>query len=990
MLALVSARTHILTIVLLATIQGFAYAQEASISGVVRDATSGVMPGVTVEVTSPALIERVRTSVTNAQGLYRVLSLPPGTYTVTFTLDGFTTISREDVELSSGFTANIGAEMAVGNVTETVTVTGASPVVDVQNVRTQRVMNRETIDVIPTGSRSFDNLGALIPGVSVNAAFTSRQDVGGTAANGLQWLAIHGGRTRDQQQSVDGMYVGAIHAVDGSSTFNGFADGATQEITLGISAHSAEAETGGIQVNIIPKSGGNDFSGNVYATWANRGMQSDNFDSELASKGLKAPNPINYLSDFSPTIGGPIKRDRLWFFGGFRDWRRSTLETDRYADTSTSDFVYTPDMSVEPENRSVTRDVFGRMTWQVSPRNKLSFFHDFNRKAEPFNKGGGTQQARQALQDTTTDFRITQVTWSAPISNNLLFDAGFSLSTILFTTRLQSDAVPPAITERSCNCLFNATRLNFPGVPRFVGHQGPRDVTGQNYQIKAAMTYVTGGHNFKVGLVLHPAHAFTDVFAYGKDALNYDLLLLNGVPNRVVYTSLPYVIEDSYLKTALFAQDQWTVGRMTANLGLRFEMMTTSYPDYQIEATPWVPARTYTGKEVLNWKDMSPRLGVSYDVFGTGRTAIKASLSRYVTAQTNDVTRRVNPPIASTNTLQRTWTDLNGDFKPQGDPTNPAAHEELGPSPNENFGKPIVPITYDPNWTHGFGIRPSQWELSAGIQHELRPGLSAEATFFRRSYGNFDVIENLSVSPSDYDPYCITAPSDSRLKGGGGQQVCGLYDLNPAKVGQVSRYRTVESAFGDRSQTWQGFDLSVNGRIRDLVTLQGGLSSGSATTDTCNVTVDNPSKLYCHTEEPYLTQVKLMGSVNLPWQVTVAASVQSIPGAQVGGTYIALNSEIQPSLGRALSTRSTAAVNIVEPGTTYAERLNQVDLRLTWRPPTLGESTRLRVNLDLFNMTNGNAVLSHSNTYGRNGATWLRPTRILTGRVLKIGAQVDF
>ena len=983
-------RSHlILTVVLLAMLPGLAYAQDGAISGVVRDETGGVLPGVTVEASSPALIERVRVGVTSDQGLYRILELPPGIYAVTFALSGFSTHVREGIELTAGFTAPVNVEMGVGNVEETVTVTGQSPVVDVQNVRTQRVMTREVIDVIPTGSRSFDNLGALIPGMSVAAAFTSRQDVGGTTANGLQWLSIHGSRRRDQQQSVDGMYIGAIHAVDGSSTFNTLADGATEEISLGISAHSAETETGGVQVNMIPKSGGNDFSGTVYGSFANEGMQSDNFDDELAATGLRAPNPINYLSDFSPTIGGPILRDRLWFYGGFRDWRRVTYEVNRPADTDTSDFVFTPDLSTRAENRSVTNDGFLRLTWQTTPRNKLTFFHDHNRKDEPFNIGGGTIQARQALQDQTTSFRVTQATWTSPVTNNLLFEVGFSRATISFDTALQSDALPPSFKERTTNALFNATRLAFPGVPRFVGHQGPRLVTGQNYQIKGSITYVTGGHNMKFGAVIHPAHALTDVYGYGPNALNYDLLLLNGVPNQVIFTSLPYTIEDSFLKTAFFAQDQWTFDRVTVNAGLRFEMMGSSYPDYQIPATAWLPSRTYAGADILKWQDLSPRLGVAYDIFGDGRTAVKASLSRYVVAETNDITRRVNPPISTTNSLTRTWTDLNGDFRPQGDPVNPAPNGELGPSPNVNFGRPVIPITYDPDWTEGFGVRPSQWEMSAGIQHEVRPGLSAEASFFRRSFGNFNVIENLAVSPSDYDPFCITAPSDARLPGGGGQEICDLFDLNPAKVGQVDSFRTAESTFGKQRQTWQGVDLTVNGRILDMVMLQGGLSAGSASTDTCDVTVDNPGNLYCHTEEPYLTQVKFLGSVSLPWQIAISGSFQSIPGPAISATYFALNSQIIPSLGRPLSTRSLAAVNIVEPRTLYGERLNQVDFRVTWVSDDLGRS-RLRVNFDLFNLANENAVLSQSNRYGTTGAGWQRPTSILTGRLFKIGAQLDF
>jgi hypothetical protein len=258
------------------------------------------------------------------------------------------------------------------------------------------------------------------------------------------------------------------------------------------------------------------------------------------------------------------------------------------------------------------------------------------------------------------------------------------------------------------------------------------------------------------------------------------------------------------------------------------------------------------------------------------------------------------------------------------------------------------------------------------------------------------------VSPSDYDPYCVTAPVDSRLPGGGGQQICGLNDLKLTKVGQVQTVRTTSETYGDQIERWQGLDLTLQARLPNHAIVQGGFSGGSLLTDECDIVtkVDNPSTFNCRQESAFLTQIKLLGSYPLPWGLQVSGTFQSLVPAPVGGAnfnynyfglpanYVASSAQVAPSLGRALSSGGNVTVNVITPGTFYPERTNQFDLRLS-RTLNLGQ-TRLQGLLDLFNVFNSNAVQRQNGSYGTNGATWAAPQAIIPGRLLKFGVQFRF
>jgi hypothetical protein len=390
---------------------------------------------------------------------------------------------------------------------------------------------------------------------------------------------------------------------------------------------------------------------------------------------------------------------------------------------------------------------------------------------------------------------------------------------------------------------------------------------------------------------------------------------------------------------------------------------------------------------------------------------LKGSLNRYVLQENVGRASTLNL-IGSNNSDTRRWTD-NGDFIVQGDPLDRTANLELGPSTNLNFGRPVGNISYDPAWARGFGLRPYNWETSMALQHELIPRLSVNAAYFHRTYGNFTATDNRAVTASDFSPYCVTAPADPRLPTSG-QRICGLFDLNPNQVGKIANVVTAASNYGDQYERWNGVDVTTTARLPKVL-LQGGLSTGKTTADNCDIVTRYPqvvspqppgsdfivasgvlaapqtgyaSTEFCHIETPFLTQVKLLGSYTLPWDVQFAATFQSIPGRPLLANAVFTSAQIAPSLGRPLAAASTASVNIVRPGTLFMDRLYQLDLRFakTFRV----RQTRLQGIVDLYNALNNNTDLVLNTTYGSTGATWLQPSVILPPRLIKLGVKIDF
>jgi hypothetical protein len=964
---------------LVVLVSAAAWAQSGSvIAGVVKDTSGAIMPGVTVEASGPALIEKVRTAVTDGAGQYKIVNLVPGVYTVTFSLPGFNTVRREGLELTSSFTATVNADLRVGALEETVTVTGASPTVDTQNVVQQQVMTRDVLNAIPAGMKSTGQVGVLIPGVT-----STSQDVGGTAFSAVG-LAIHGSRLNEQAALYDGMNFNNGQGRGGQFIAIVTNDATVQEMAIETAGLSAESEASGVRINLVPRDGGNRFSGLVIGSFSNHHLQSNNLNDNLRARGLTSSTRVKRTYDVDPAVGGPIVRDKLWFWGSVRAQSSELTLAGIYYNLTPTGHAYTPDFSRPADSLEKNTNQSLRLTWQATPRNKVSVQHQNAGQERPFygySLGQLTNAPEAIYYSKSAPMYQTQASWNAPVTSRLLFEAGALYNNKDYPTQPQKTNAPdqPAYTDLGTGYTWGNYANTF-------GHNA-----SHNFNTRFAASYVTGSHALKAGFTFMHLWAWTS-----SDVVNngMTLQLRNGVPTQVTVFATPFsfyeLLDANY---GVFVQDQWTHKRLTLNAGVRFDALENRVPAQTIGPGPQVPTRNLTFDEVRGvprWRDVTPRLGAAYDLFGNGRTAVKASIGKYLEAPNPPTfTRPANPAGALVQSATRTWNDRNGDFVPQAD--------ELGAITPTNFGSTNVSTRYDPEvLTH----RGYNWEVAAQVQHQLVPRVAVGGGYFRRWFGNMRVTDNLSVTPADYSPYCVTAPADGRLPNGGGYEVCGLYDVN--RLVPQNNVISLASKFGDAKEIYNGFDLTMNARLPSGIVLSGGPSIGRTESDYC-FTVDSPQGtglppnqgatsaaglLYCHVKPPFQTNLKLLGVYPLPWAgVQVAATFQSLPGPQILASRSYSNAEIAPSLGRNLATgaNGVASVPLVQPGTMYDERLYQLDLRAS-KIFRVG-ATRLQANLDLYNVANAGSILSINTTYGPN---WLRPTNVLQGRLLRFGGQLDF
>src|SRR5687767_10877285 len=362
-----------LAVVLLVLVPSAAFAQ-GSITGTVRDASGAVLPGVTVEASSDALIEKVRTAVTDGSGQYRIVDLRAGTYALSFTLPGFATVQRAGVELTGLITAIVNVDMRVGAVEETVTVTGESPIVDVQSVRRQTTIDGDVLGAIPT-ARGYAGVMLLIPAIQTQGNSPSNIQ----ATPGMVVFGTAGGRNGNEGRlQVDGLGVGAARNGGGVSGYNADIANA-QEISFTVSGGLGEAEVSGPNLSVVPKTGGNQVRGSVYLAGVSSGMVGSNYTPELQAAGLGTPGRLLKLWDYTAGIGGPIRKDRLWYFLNLRNQGSHSSVSGMFANRNAGDptkWVYEADPTRQSRTAGSWSVAALRLTVQATPRNKFNVYWD--------------------------------------------------------------------------------------------------------------------------------------------------------------------------------------------------------------------------------------------------------------------------------------------------------------------------------------------------------------------------------------------------------------------------------------------------------------------------------------------------------------------------------------------------------------------------------------------------------------------------------------
>jgi hypothetical protein len=987
-------RFRLVVPLVLATVSGvalpptdsYAQGQSGSIAGIVRDSSGAVLPGVTVEAASPALIEKARTVVSDGQGQFKIADLRPGTYTVTFTLTGFSSVKRDGIELTSGFTANVNADLRVGAVEETVTVTGESPIVDTQNTVRLATVSRQTMDVLPT-DRNFVSFAAMTPAVLVTGV---RQNVGGSIPETGMNLVVHGSRASDSLVTVEGMPIINGGGTGGLMYGNYLNNALAQEITFQTDSHNAEFERATVYSNFIPKEGSNQFRGSFLSRYAGEGWQSDNLSDDLIAQGLRTGNRINRIWDLNPAAGGPILPDRLWVYASYRHWGTYNTVAGSFKDKDFSALFYEP---TDEQNLFPVWHQSGvaRFTTQINQRNKVNVYTDWQYTYF----GNCFVPTLLTALSACPEFKnipqyIVQGSWSSPVTNKLLLEAGGTITPQDFHGYRRPGVSPTqfAISDP----------LAPPGYPTTWGSSptsyGYNRSDQMNYRGSAA--YVTGSHAVKVGFTLMQAWRFNTQEPNNSVTLS----LRNRVPFSLTQYATPIQFHETLrYNMGLYAQDQWRLSRMTLNFGVRLDFLNARVDAQELPAGPFTPARRFDEIEnVPNWKDIDPRFGVSYDLFGDGRTAVKASIGRYVVGESYAIARAVNPVQSTLNQVTRTWSSPSGTYNPfiDCDLTNPEANSRFpgqvacGPISNPLFAQVTTRTTnYDPEIVEGWHVRPNNWELQFSVQRELLPRVSVYGGYTRRWFGNLFATRNLNVSNADFTHYCVPVPTDSRLPGGGGGQLCGLYDVNRA----ISPNNLIfnSSSIGGIEDVYDGFDFDVNARLGRGVLLSGGVSLGRERINNCNLIDDRSlayggsrTEAYCDTRPPFQPQVKGQLAYPLWRDINIAATFQSLSGPQLSANYPLTNAIAAPSLGRNF-TNVPPTVDLLPNGTMYGDRIFQTDLRLT-RTFRSGRTT-IRPTVSVYNLFNANPV----QTYNQNfGSAWLSPIVIMQSRFADIGVQVDF
>jgi Carboxypeptidase regulatory-like domain len=982
-----------------------AHAQSA-FTGTVKDTSGAVLPGVTVEAASDALIEKTRSVVTDANGGYRLVDLRPGTYSLTFSLEGFSTVKRDAIQLESNFVMTVNSEMKVGALEETLTVTGDAPTVDVQSTTKSQVLNREALDAIPTG-RTIQGMGQLITGVSLN-----QPDIGGSKAMQQTYMSAHGAGASQTTVQVDGLMVNGLD-VDGAvqSYFN---SSMSQEMVYTTSGASADVAGGGVRLNMIPRDGGNTTSGSLFLGYQNDSFQSDNVTDSLRARGLKTTDGIGKLSNVEGAMGGPIKKDKVWYFASARLFLLDTLPANTFygvAGTG-SNFeapVASSEKGVDPQS---IKSIQARMTWQISPKNKLSVYNDRLLKNRGSAMTAGFDPDTAGVVWNSPIYTTGSVKFSSTASSKIFVEAGFSTNYERYNTLYQ----PGLEKERGTPEWYSV--INRQDTSR--GTQWGAATTNQGmypdrFAAMGSVSYVTGNHNVKVGMADTWGRYRQFRSANGDIRAQFQ----NGVPFQAVILNTPLNYQDD-LKAdfGVFGQDSWTINRLTLNYGARWEYFAHGIPAESSVAGRFVAARNVGPIDMPTWKSIAPRAGIVYDLFGNQKTAIKASFGKYMQAGTTGFANSQNPlNLITTQTVA--WNDLNKDGIPQGELG--CVYQSAGCELNlagqlpANYGSSST-ISYSPDISRMYNV-----EETVSIQHELRRGVSVSGGWYHREYFNLRRRFNTGVGLNDFTPFTLYSPVDGAA--------ITYYNVSAAKAAQLVT-NLVDQNAPDRTMQYNGFEYNFSARVGKGITLFGGGMTERMLTNTCDDGWNPNLLLYCDQSQnslPFRTQFKIAGSIPMKYGINVGVAFQSLPGYLYGtSSQYALTGVSGPSgittnnppagassvwqitrtttytasspcvaAGKCTAgqlvdpgmTQSSLSVPLVAPMTEYGDRINQLDVNIA---KTIKLSRiSIQPKIDFFNLLNRAPV---TNVLGLNYGTaaYQQPSVVLNPRTFQLGAVVRF
>jgi hypothetical protein len=964
---------------------------QSSFAGLVRDDSGAVLPGVTVEAASPALIEKVRVATTDGEGRYRVVDLRPGLYKLTFTLPGFSTVVWSDLELSADVVVTINADMKVGALEEAITVTGQTPTVDVQQASQTLVLQRTTLDALPT-ARTYNSYATLAPALKATTP-----DVGGSLMTNPTMNRGHGMPSSQTALLIDG-FIANLYAGGLATPYFNEVVGA--EITVTTSANPAETAAGGFRQSVILRDGGNRFGASGYAGGSAGSWIAAPVSDEMRRRGVRTGNTVEHIQLLNGTFGGPIVKDRLWFLSGARH-ASSTFRPANFPE----DVVLPTGDSLVTDTQDYIRDVTLRLTAQAAPSVKVSGYLQRIFKHYVFT-GANVDPASAMKRDPkhgTEALGFLKGTWTP--MNRILVEGGYGTAIQFVRADPVVDYlnVAPFTPEWYALARRTDTALNFSplcSLPTGCTTWGGVNLVSQetiSQELKASVSYVTGTHNVKFGFSNRFGDSGTRNFATGDLTQNY----VAGRPSSVTVGNYPVNNTNAVrYDRGLFVQDAWTIKRLTVSPGVRIQWFEPYMRESYAEQGRFAPERAYPEMKVQGWgPDVAPRFAVAYDLFGDGKTALKGSASKYY-LESVGYANLYSPAGLQTDT--RNWFDCDllpgtstcSNLTLATNRDDIAQDNEIGPTSNPGFG--VAPDrTRDPE-----NKRPYTWEYTVAVQRQLVPRIAVNAMYYRRSWGNVALTDRSLISRADYTSFQVPTPSVAEDPDVAAvinaDELITVYNLNAAKRSAFGS-ALVDSTASDDKSVYAGMEFGVAARFGASGTFFGSWSfernesvscssddnpNGPAEPDLPTTGSISPGGRFCDQRQfdmPLRSQIKLAGNFPLKYGIETGIVWQSYPGNERTITYT-VPANLFPG-----SRTNTETVILNEPGSLYLPRWNQVDLN--FRKVIKMGRQELTGEFGLYNALNNAVILSTINTVGSSLGT---VATTLNGRTPRIGLQYKF
>ncbi len=935
--------------------------QTGNLEGKVMDSSGGILPGVTVTISGSAILGGARTAVTSDSGTYNIRNVPVGSYQVNFELSGFGKMNYEDVQIRAGTTFTLNATLGVAGIEETVTVTGESPIIETKETDVSFNFTVDLMDTVPNARDAWALVGQT-PGV-----VTDRVNVGGTETGNQQAFRGHGVDPRQNTYMLNGANV-SDNTNNGASQFY-FDVNSFDEVQVEINSHSAEIQTPGMLMNIVPKSGSNDIHGAYSLFYGSDGIQADNVDDSLRALGVDRASNLQRYLDTGGDIGGPIVQDKLWFWGAFR-----VQEVKRFVTgTQLADGSF-------PIDRTWLWYPNLKLNWLINEKHNFSFYFNMAQKKR-FNRG----------LSATRPLETTRNQQGAPIARLFSFRDDWTPSPnmlVNFNVNIMDQGFE-LIAQDNVDIRTTPARYD-EGTSVWADAPDSQFGIGKNLRgggVKA--TYFVdnlagGSHEFKFGFDVASYKVFGNqlgsvaITIYPAD---HRLILLNGEPNKVTLYSADAQSVNNPTYHA-FAQDSWQLGRVRLNLGLRWDWQANSLNAVTApESTFLEPVSQEATGNLVKWNTLAPRLGAVYDLTGDAKTLLKASYGRYYWQLWVDKGQQAG--VAGDRDRTYEWLDLNGNGRfDWDDPFDPANTPELGQLLSAN--DPLAGRQIED------GLSPTKTdEITVGVTRELASNVSLSGTYMYRQDNDLSFVTNPGISSSDYTPVTGTDPGPDGILGtsdDGGPLT--FYEIADAKKRFSPNLIATQPGF---NQEYQGFELTVNRRFADNWQAVGSLTTGvqrdnyaqgamrQLTTSTLPTPqdVDLIAGTRVANSNPYI--VKFMGSYALPHNIMISAFYQ-----YVSGNHFTRTVNSSTALGRTLNQGNITVLSGERNQDSY-DGLNILDFRVGYELK-IAES-RVMFNFDLFNLFNVNTITSIVTTSGSNFGS---VNEFIPPRMARFGVKLRF